>query len=227
MTKRLAAIGVLALTGCVMSHPSRADRLRRTYDAHHARCPEIMGALSMDHDSNRRDALERIARRPDLTPHEQIHLLDATIDSFSSDRYRRPVLVALASNPAIAPEARWHVAQRMSDLDFDSTRRDVQLTLEANPPRAVAGVSSEAVTDDGWVHAFGMQVASAGELIVAKVSSGWPAAKAGLQAGDRIVRVNDRDVVDFAAFRRELASPTERVTLTVLRRDQRIVIQVR
>jgi len=58
---------------------------------------------------------------------------------------------------------------------------------------------------------------------VGDVEKGWPAWEAGLREGDRIVRVNDADVLEFHDVLREVAlGGQDEVTVTVLRNGQRL-----
>src|SRR5262249_55506936 len=67
-----------------------------------------------------------------------------------------------------------------------------------------------------------------GGILVREVTPGGPAARAGLKAGDRIVRLGDEQVRDVEAFLRAVATgrPGDRVGLAILRdgREQGLAV---
>jgi serine protease Do len=65
-------------------------------------------------------------------------------------------------------------------------------------------------------------------VVVRYVFPGSGASAAGIEAGDKIVKVNDTDVMDAAALRQTLASfePRQEVQVTVTRADEEKIVQV-
>jgi S1-C subfamily serine protease len=92
--------------------------------------------------------------------------------------------------------------------------------------RSVAGAEF-AEMNEGLAPHFGTDEG----VIVLKVAAETPAARAGLQAGDVVVRVNDQPVSEIAELRRAVARAQTRaprtVTLHVVRRGQRRDLQMR
>src|SRR5207244_4017760 len=98
----------------------------------------------------------------------------------------------------------------------------------AVPVKRLRQAISEIVTpesvQDLW---FGAQLKNdSGALTVAKVQPGSPADKAGLQAGDRIAQANGKTPRTVFEFVSEMTS-SERAALTVLRNNDRKVLNVR
>jgi S1-C subfamily serine protease len=92
--------------------------------------------------------------------------------------------------------------------------------------RSVAGAEF-AEMNEGLAPHFGTDEG----VLVLKVAAETPAARAGLQAGDVVVRVNDQPVSEIAELRRAVARAQTRaprtVTLQVVRRGQRTDLQMR
>lgn len=64
-------------------------------------------------------------------------------------------------------------------------------------------------------------------VLVVRVPDRTPAARAGLEAGDVIVRVNDRDVASVSELRRAIGRTGEPIRLEVVRRNARRTIEMR
>jgi hypothetical protein len=92
--------------------------------------------------------------------------------------------------------------------------------------RSVAGAEF-AEMNEGLSSYFGTDEG----VVVLKVASGTPAARAGLQAGDVVVRVNDQAVSAISELRSAVARAQTRdsraVTLQVIRRGQRRALEMR
>lgn len=100
---------------------------------HGAACAAIQAASGLDFSSDRKAAFLKIAQQQNLSSHEQVYLVNAVLDAggFSSDK--AAVLVALAGNPTLQPEARACIALRIEDVDFSSDKKKVTHALAANP----------------------------------------------------------------------------------------------
>ncbi len=88
--------------------------------------------------------------------------------------------------------------------------------------RAIGGAELTELNEDLGEY-FG---ADEGVLVV-RVPDGTPAARAGLEAGDVIVRVNGSDVETISQLRRAIGRAGEPVRLEIIRRNARRTIELR
>lgn len=98
-------------------------------------CSDILAASKIGFSSDRAEVLKVIAGRSNLSTHEQIRLVNATVTPGGFSRDQADVLVALASNPCLAPEARQHLATRLDALfhSFDCKRVVDALNANVDP----------------------------------------------------------------------------------------------
>jgi serine protease Do len=93
--------------------------------------------------------------------------------------------------------------------------------------RGMLGVTIQQITPD---LASGLGLPKAEGVLVSGLAPGGPAAKAGLQSGDVILKVNGQDVNDSNALRNEIAAmqPGTEVSLTILRNgaEQNVRVQL-
>jgi hypothetical protein len=91
------------LAGCAL-HPS---------GAHGPACPIIEDASHIiEYPSERLRILNGVAARPDLSPHEQVYLVNAImIVGYSSDKAK--ALLTLIRNPCCVEETRQHIRKSM------------------------------------------------------------------------------------------------------------------
>jgi hypothetical protein len=147
------ALFALLVPGCMVivgGHGGPADTHFSGHDEHGPLCAAIDVASAIGFSGDRADALRPIAERADLTGHEQLFLIDATVDAggFGSDTVE--VLIALAGNPSLTPEARVHIGRRQHDLSlFASDRKRLATGLAGAAAGAGAGVDAGADTPDG------------------------------------------------------------------------------
>jgi len=132
-----AALAVLG--GCVLEdgpyHPPREVRVARTYTAHGPTCPEIVASASIEPEEEAANRLSKLASRPTLTTHEQVHLIDVTIDALPTGEEQADVLEALAANPGLQADARMHLARRVRELPPGPERTRVADALIEHPAR--------------------------------------------------------------------------------------------
>jgi hypothetical protein len=100
---------------------------------HGAACAAIQAASSLDFSSDQKAAFLKIARQQNLSSHEQVYLVNAVLDTVDFSRDKAEVLVALAGNPTLHPEARAAIALRIEDVDFSSDKKKITEALAANP----------------------------------------------------------------------------------------------
>lgn len=88
-------------------------------------------AASTDEDSARAD-LERLARKTDMTGHEQQHLVETAAKVLKPEN-RREVFLALARNKSLQREGR--IALEAAAMDLPAPHKsELQKVLDANPP---------------------------------------------------------------------------------------------
>jgi len=122
----VVGLAAAALAGCMIAEgpPVRTGPpITRTYAAHGPNCPAI--------DKEGIDRLVEIAGLPELTAHEQVHLVDVVVDDFAPGPGQGDVLSALASNPALTADGRTHLSRRMRELPFEEERAQVAEALAA------------------------------------------------------------------------------------------------
>lgn len=88
-------------------------------------------AAGTDEDGARAD-LERLARKTDMTGHEQQHLVEVVAKALKPDN-RREVLLALAKNKSLQREGRIALEEAAMDLPAPH-KSELQKALDANPP---------------------------------------------------------------------------------------------
>lgn len=126
MRNPMRAMGVTVVMACGALGGCGSYRSSMHMDEqgpHGPQCPAIQSAMDASFSSDRARVLQKIAASPGLSEHEQIFLIDATLEpsGFSSDRTE--VLVTLARNPATTPGARDHMARRVRKSSLFSSDR--------------------------------------------------------------------------------------------------------
>ena len=84
---------------------------------------DAVGTLSFE--PYRRDAYERIAKRPNLHDAAQQHLVNAVFNNLSFEPWKRDVLMALISNPCFSPAGRQAILTQLDRLSFEPYKRDI------------------------------------------------------------------------------------------------------
>jgi hypothetical protein len=121
-------LAALWLTGCTVvvhdqkRHPRRPDVVCVPEDGI---IEEIDAVGTLSFEPYRRDAYERIAKRPNLHDAAQQHLVNAVFDNLSFEPWKRDVLMALISNPCFSPAGRQAILTQLDRLSFEPYRRDI------------------------------------------------------------------------------------------------------
>ena len=210
------------MSGCVIedfqgprvnSRPTSQRSTPRTYTSDGPNCADIIAAAGNPSDDKRVAPLKILAARPTLTTHEQIHLIDLTMECIGIDDKKAAVLEVLAQNPDLTADARMHLARRVRDLSNSAER--VTAALLSNPPKAtptpptpspVPGPDSSDVTNAGVCGILGMTVTNDSKVIVVSVVENGAASQAGVKAGDVLIAINDWEISDFKSFRNGVRS---------------------
>lgn len=124
----MMVLAAIWLTGCtVVVHEQR----RHPHEPHVSRVPadgtieEIDAVGKLSFEPSRRDAYERIARRPGLSDAAQEYLVNAVFDNLSFEPSKRGVLMALISNPCFSPAGRQAILTQLDRLSFEPTKTDI------------------------------------------------------------------------------------------------------
>ncbi len=96
---------------------------------------EIDAVHDLTFDNGRRQYLMGFAKRYDLGPRAQTHLVRTAMSVLNFDLFRRDVLMAMAGNPTLFPEARVAILDQVRRLNFDNSRQAVLNRLADNPGR--------------------------------------------------------------------------------------------
>ncbi len=116
------------LTGCVVvvhedkRHPRKPDVDCFPSDV---LIEEIDAVGKLSFEPSKRDAYERIARRPGLHDEAQEHLVKAVFDNLSFEPSKRDVLMALISNPSFGPAGRQAILSQLDRLSFEPTKTEI------------------------------------------------------------------------------------------------------
>ncbi|HEY3226691.1 MAG TPA: hypothetical protein VGK61_06850, partial [Planctomycetota bacterium] len=117
-------------------HGPREVAVTRTYTSHGPVCPEIVASASVEPEEEAAKRLTALASRAGLTAHEQVHLIDVTVDALPPGEDQAEVLEALAANPGLHADARMHLARRVRELPPGPDRTRVADALIAHPAPA-------------------------------------------------------------------------------------------
>jgi S1-C subfamily serine protease len=106
--------------------------------------------------------------------------------------------------------------------------------VRAEPPRQKktdAGSKQTEAKDDApsaFLGAYIQEDLDRGNIIVKELYTGGPAAKAGMEVGDRILKVADKNIQKRADVPAELAAkkPGETIWVTIMRGDKEIKLKV-
>jgi hypothetical protein len=144
----LLAPGCMVIVG---GHGSPGDEHYSGRGEHGPMCAAIDVASSISFSDDRAEALREIAVQTDLSEHEQMFLIDATVEAggFSSDTVE--VLITLAANPSLTPEARTHLGRRQHELSLfpsDRKRLATALTGTGTGASSDAGAGADAGAPD-------------------------------------------------------------------------------
>lgn len=86
---------------------------------------EIDAAGRLAFDAGKKDALGRIARRPDLRPVAQVHLVKVIYGSVALDAARVELLRAVITNPAFSDAAHQAIVSQFGRLNFDANKQEI------------------------------------------------------------------------------------------------------
>lgn len=132
-------LGAAVLPGCIIVAETREPvYVTAPPEAQQtANWASIRAARGIRHSSDRRDALENIARRSDLTQVEQLALVDAATGSNMHSSDATKVLIAIVNNQATTIDTRNALAANLRRADlFSSDRKAVTDALIATTPAA-------------------------------------------------------------------------------------------
>lgn len=135
---------ILTTSGCIALVRDTSDPEVARAESTPLRCPPptgepakyeaaIRAAMTVDYSSDRTEALDRIAAKPDLPERSQSVLVPAiSTISYSSDRLR--VLKTLLKNPATTEETKTTIAKHLKTLvAYSSDRKEVvEILTEAS-----------------------------------------------------------------------------------------------
>ncbi len=132
----LVLMSIAVLAGC-----AAPGHFETPGAVHGPNCPAIDAARAIEFSGDRARAFSRIARQPDLMPHELAFLTEAATDGrlFSGDA--AGVLVAVAKHPHATDQTRREVGERVKSLDLFSADR-------ARVAAALVVASDEATSED-------------------------------------------------------------------------------
>jgi hypothetical protein len=123
--------GVLALLGVAvvltMGCPPRPRGLTGP------NADSIEAATMIDYPTERLKVLHKIAERENLTPEEQLYLIDAICAPLGFGDDQSNALVALIRNPVLTEEAREHIWEMLPKTRMGSSKARVIEALEAHP----------------------------------------------------------------------------------------------
>lgn len=136
-TALLALLPLLTVTGCVISiggsrHEPPPVIIPGTplSPADTATISEIDAAARMSFDNEKAEGLQRIAKRAELSPSTQVHLVNATYRSLSFDAQKLQVLKSLIANPSFSDAARQAMVTQLSKLSFDGERQQILRAID-------------------------------------------------------------------------------------------------
>jgi len=148
MNKRNRVAGVwlvgvlLMLVGCgsttvivVDSPPGEVDvDTEVVYIDDEATIAEIEAVRTLTFSNQKTDHLKRIARRHNLGPAAQVHLVDITFELLTFDNEKVDVIERLIKNPVFCGQAKSKVLAHLDDLTFDSHKRKLLKALDRRGP---------------------------------------------------------------------------------------------
>ncbi len=113
----------------------RAVRVAHPDGIHGRACDLIDASMKIGHRRDRVRILAKVAKWDDLSPHEQVYLINAVCSGHHGSS-EADVLAALAKNAALTCEARKHLTSRI--VSFSSRRRTRILEALAENPAGPA-----------------------------------------------------------------------------------------
>jgi hypothetical protein len=116
------------LTGCVgvsigSRRPPDPPVVIASADA--ATAAEIDAAARLSIDSARLEALSRIAKRGDLSPAAQVHLVNVGYRSLSLEDSKVALLRSMIASPAFCDTTRHAIVTQLGSLSFDNNKQAV------------------------------------------------------------------------------------------------------
>lgn len=134
-------VGIVALPGChgktvivVNEPPSHPPpRAEVVYVDDTVTIAEIDAVRDLTFDSGRQAHLSRIARRHNLGPDAQVHLVKTALDVLTFDSSQKSVLLDLAKNPTLCAQTKAFMLDQLDRLTFDSSRQSILRALSKNP----------------------------------------------------------------------------------------------
>jgi hypothetical protein len=134
MKKELLAIAlfvsVLSPSGCSVLFDDQTTGLSD------ATIAEIDAVGELSFDSEKKQRYERIAAREGLPALAQVHLVEAVLENLAYDSIKQEVLLRLIANPSFSGAAERKIIERIDELAFESSKRQV---LDAIERRAGGG----------------------------------------------------------------------------------------
>ncbi len=126
---RSSVVGLILLAGCYVPHYPHPG------GPHGPACADILAARQLSSDPDRVAAFGKIAAHADLSPHEQMYLIDATLESGDFGPGEAEVLVALVKSPVFYPESRYHLSFRLQDFSSSPEKKRVVDALVDTPAK--------------------------------------------------------------------------------------------
>ncbi len=91
---------------------------------------EIDAVRNLAYENHRADHLVRIARRQNIGPDSQIHLIDTAFDVLRFEESRVRVILQLIDNQVFCVDAKAEILKRLDLLNFDMHRNAVLSALD-------------------------------------------------------------------------------------------------
>jgi len=100
--------------------------------------------------------------------------------------------------------------------------------LDASPPDQIGGMGASSISPYTWPYAEGLRLDKARGALVANVTEGGPAAKAGIEQGDVVIEFDGRPIDEMRKLPRMVAeTPIEKeVEVVVWRQGQETTLKV-
>ena len=141
-----STVGLLALCGCITVSTGKGCRREKaapvalppapavTRADETALLEQIRQAATESLETARLHGLQRVAARPDLSPALQVYLVEVGWRVLRFDTSKVTLVRTLAANPALAPQTRQAILQRLDELVFESSRAAVREALGRPDP---------------------------------------------------------------------------------------------
>jgi hypothetical protein len=146
MNKLVSLLGfaslIITLTGCIVhidgarresSHTERVVVVPSKAEDREL-IAEIDAISALNFQSSRADALRSIARRSDLTPAAQVHLVNTTLSKLDFENSRSAVLRALIQNPSFSRAGKEAILSQLEKLSFENSRTAILKAINERGP---------------------------------------------------------------------------------------------